>query len=114
MPVGIITVQVAGNPDGVFTARFTGVEGWQGQNDFGPALRWRWVIIGGGQAGVEVGVITAARCTAKNKTGMVIAGLVGRPVQAGEPFDPAQFVGRVYTIVVQGGRIVGITPAQQQ
>lgn len=113
MPVGIITVQAAGNPDGVHSARFVGVEAWQGQNDFGPALRWQWVIVSPGYAGSEISTITAARCTPKNRTGMVIGGLAGKGIQAGEPFDAQQCVGRVYTVVIQGGKIVGVSPAPQ-
>lgn len=86
--IGVITMQAAGNPDGVFTARFVGVEPFEGQNDFGPALRWRWAALGGKHAGCEISLISAARATAKNKTGMVIGGLAGKSLQVGEPFDP--------------------------
>lgn len=112
--IGVITMQAAGNPDGVFTARFTGVEPFAGQQDFGPALRWKWAVLGGQHAGCEISLISAVRATAKNKTGMVIGGLAGKPLQVGEPFDPAQHVGKVYTVVVQAGKVVGVSVPPQQ
>lgn len=114
MAIAPIIVQASGNPDGVFLARFLDVAAWENDNEYGPALKWRWVVIAGPHNGTEISLITTAKCTPKNKCGAILAGLVGRAIQPSEPIDPSQFIGKSYTVVVQGGKITGISPPPQQ
>jgi hypothetical protein len=109
-----LTVSSGGVPVGSYLGRFVGVE--KVTNDFGDGLAWRWEIVGGPHAGQRVGRITTAQPTTKNVCGKILAGLIGKPLSAGEQFDLDGCVGKTYLLVVAEGerggtRVESVTTA---
>jgi hypothetical protein len=115
MPV--LTVSSGGVPAGSYTGTFVGVEATEAnpEKGFGPGIRWKFQIDAGAYAGQTVSRITGNTPSPKNACGMMLTGLMGRPIKEGEQIDPDTFRGKRYMIVVtasQGGgtRVEAIVP----
>ncbi len=95
----------AGVPPGAYAAKFAGYK--ETTTKKGAALLWQWTIVAGEHNGK-----TASRFTdppgmiapsPSNALGRLLAGLAGKPLTAGDSFDPNACVGKSYTIMIAGG-----------
>lgn len=109
-----LTVSSGGVPVGSYLGKFLGVE--KVTNDYGDGLSWRWEIVSGPHAGQKVGRITTPQPTTKNVCGKIVAGVIGKPLSAGEEIDLAACVSKTYLLVVTEGerggtRVESVTTA---
>jgi hypothetical protein len=86
-------------PPGQYWARFLGVEDRDDEN-YGPGLAWRFVILDGPYAGQEVSRITSLEPTKRNACGKLFQGLAGGRVADGAQLDIDSFIGREYGVVI--------------
>jgi hypothetical protein len=91
-------------PDGAYNGPFKGVEEFTLQTG---EVKWRfiWHIAGGVQQGKIAAALTDRSINPNTLAGRLIAGLLGRPLQAGENVKAAveACVGQNYLFVVQPG-----------
>lgn len=109
-----LTVSSGGVPAGSYLSKFVGVE--RITNDFGPGLVWQWEVVSGPHAGQKVTRITTVSPTPKNVCGKMLAGVIGKPLSAGEEIDLSACVGKNYLTVVAetdrgGSRVESVTSA---
>jgi hypothetical protein len=93
-----LTLSTGGVPAGSYVAKFVGVEE-TAPNQYGPGIRWNFVITAGPQAGTKISRPTGTNPTPKNQCGKLLIGVSGKSIM-GEEIDLAQYVGRNYLIVV--------------
>jgi hypothetical protein len=86
-------------PPGQYWARFLGVEDRDDEN-YGPGLVWRFIILDGVYAGQEVSRITSPEPTKKNACGKLFQGLAGGRVPNDAELDIDSFKGREYGVVI--------------
>lgn len=89
----------SGPPAGIYKATFQGVVKTD-HPEYGPGARFDWKIVGGEHDGRIASRTGKPIPSAKNCTGRIMAGLLGRAIQPGEKVSLAPLVGKVFTIVV--------------
>ena len=91
-----------GIPAGAYAAEFIGCEPFEGNVDkgYGPAVKLRFKVLAGVEAGNEGSRICAASLTLKSALGKFAVALKGSPVTAGERFNFDKFIGEKGTILV--------------
>ncbi len=106
-------------PDGSYYAKLAGIspvpektvngEVWK------PGYEFVFEVQAGPHKGVRKPVINRNPVpTDKNGLGRTIAGLIGKMPKPGEPVNLRPCVGKTYMIVVQGGKVTGISEPPQQ
>ncbi len=102
-----------GAPVGVYKAKFIGMYpmkqeagkpriGTDGK-PMGPAVEWQFEIIEATEdvpVGQLVGRITAAEPTARNSCGMILSGIIGRPLTKDDDLEPAMWANKLYQVVI--------------
>jgi hypothetical protein len=87
-------------PAGVYKAQFKGVEEMS-HPEYGPGLRFDFEIADEPNKGRRACRITSHDPTPRNAAGRMLCDLAGITPANGVSVDPADFVGRAYTIVVR-------------
>ena len=95
----LLKVGTGGPPAGTYNAKFVGVKETTHEK-WGPGLQFQWEILGGPLAGKIASRTTGTTPTQKNGCGKMLVALAGRPIIAGEEFDPQTYVGQAFMIVV--------------
>jgi hypothetical protein len=102
-----------GAPAGVYVGPFLSLDEFKGDGKprmghdgkpMGPAVEWQFEVGQGPHKGQIIGRITSAKPTAKNSCGVLLQGLVGRPLKPDEEVDVSQYVGKVYQLVVSASK----------
>ena len=93
-----LTLSSGSTPPGSYLAKFLGTEQAEA-NEFGAGIRWQFEITSGPLAGTKIGRTTGDKPTLKNACGRMLIGISGKNT-VGEPIDLAQYVGKVYLIIV--------------
>ncbi len=70
-----------------------------------PGLEWQFEITDGEHAGQIVSRITSTIPTTKNAAGVLLAGMLGRPVRPDDEIDPDTYRGQKFQIVVSPGKL---------
>jgi hypothetical protein len=93
---------ISGVPAGTYVGEFLGAECRDPQpgSDFGPALQWRFLIVGGARDGLEVSRFTGNSPTTKNACGKFLRAITGKQLSPGEVVDLDPYVGRRFNLVV--------------
>jgi hypothetical protein len=94
-------VVTGGVPEGSYLGKFVKVE--PTTNNYGEGLKWTWEIATGPQAGQFASCTTSNSPSPKNRCGKVVAGMLGRPLAAGDEFDTTTIVGQTFLILVRKG-----------
>lgn len=110
-----VVVQQGRNPDGMHPGDFAGVEPNPKQRpDYAPSLIARFRIPAGHPlAGTMLSDFYPQKVTPDNKTGRLLTGLLGRPLQPNEKIGFSQFLGQRFIVTVQNTKIVSVTRAPQ-
>ncbi len=87
-------------PVGAYSAIYQGCEDFDGDAQFGPAVRLKFVCVGGDVDGRETDVLASKRLTSKSKLAKFVTALAGRPLTRGEKVDLDSFKGVNVLIVV--------------
>lgn len=93
-----LTLSSGSTPPGSYLAKFVGIEQSEA-NEYGTGFRWQFEIASGPLAGTKIGRTTGDKPTLKNACGKMLTGISGRNA-VGETIDLAQYVGKVYLIIV--------------
>jgi hypothetical protein len=106
-------------PDGSYYARLLGISPVPEKTVNGEVWKagWEFVfeIVTGPHKGSRKTVINRNPVpTDKNGLGRTVAGLLGRMPAPGEPVNLGGCVGRTYLLVVQGGKVTGLSEPPQQ
>ncbi len=89
----------SGPPPGVYRAVFQGVTRTE-HPEYGAGARFDFKVVGGEHDGRTASRTGKPTPSAKNATGRLMAGLLGRAIQPGEKVSLAPLVGKTFTIVV--------------
>jgi hypothetical protein len=87
-------------PIGVYDAKFVGIERTT-HPEFGDGLRFEWCITGGKCDGKSAYRTTGTTPTPRNGAGKMLAALAGATATDGLAIDADEFIGRLYTVVVE-------------
>jgi len=68
--------------------------------DAGPSFAWEFEVASGEHAGKSASAWTPTRLTSQNNLGKLIARMLGRPMRSGEEIDIDEFLGHLYSIIV--------------
>lgn len=103
-----------GVPVGTYRAEFLGLKKNQ-HPQFGDGLEWSFRIKGGGFDGKLASRTTATTIGPTNSAGVLLAGMLGRPLQTGEKANLASMKGEMFQVVVEtntgkGTRIASARP----
>lgn len=91
-------VKAAGAPVGHHSATFSDAfEMPESDNGYGPAMKLVWTL----DDGQEATRICSIQPTAKNATGKLLAGLLGRQLEPNADWDITPCIGQKYLIVVE-------------
>ena len=90
-----------GPPPGNYRAEFTGAEPFEGNTEFGPAVRLGWRILDGDYAEEEASRICSAKLSGKSNLSKFAVALKGGSLEAGEEFDFDAYVGSSGSIVCE-------------
>ena len=91
-------VKVAGAPAGHHSATFTDAfEMPPSDNGYGPAMKLVWTL----DDGTEASRICGIQPTARNATGKLLSGLLGRQLEPNADWDITPCIGQRYLIVVE-------------
>lgn len=93
-----LTLSSGSTPPGSYLAKFLGTEQAEA-NEYGAGIRWSFEIVNGPLAGTKIGRTTGDKPTVRNACGKMLTGISGRAT-VGETVDLAQYIGKVYLIVV--------------
>jgi hypothetical protein len=110
-----LQVSHGGAPAGTYLAQFVGVD-TTNSNDFGPGLRWKFIVTQGELVGRMLSRVTGDKPTPANSCGKLLAGMLGQPLIVDKELDPDQFIGRSFLVVVAPSktgqtRIEAVIPA---
>jgi hypothetical protein len=94
-----LTVKPGAVPPGSYRAHLAAVESTQ-HDQYGPGLRFVFVVADGLFAGLEAGRTTGCVPTPRNALGRLLAGLLGRNLTIDEDVELEELIGRDYLIVV--------------
>jgi len=105
-----------GVPVGAYQGDFVGVEPIE--NEHGPGYKWCFRVTVGEHKGGTPCRITDRKVRPTTAWGRMLSALAGRTISQGEDVNPAQFVGKPYTIVVEttksgGTRVATVAPIKQ-
>jgi len=105
-----------GVPVGAYQGEFVGVENIE--NEHGLGYKWSLRITVGEYKGYIPCRITDRKVRPTTACGRMLSALAGRTISQGESVDPAQFVGKTYTIIVEatksgGTRVATVAPIKQ-
>ena len=87
-------------PVGAYSAIYQGAEDFDGESKYGPAVRLKFLIVGGEQDGQETDCLCTKRLTTKSKLTKFVAALKGGPLEKGETVDLDEFKGANVLLVV--------------
>lgn len=96
---GSTTVRTSGCPAGTYSCVFNGafeLPPKKDGNDYGPAIILKFKD----DKGNEPSAIVAAQPTLKNRTGVILKGMLGRDLQPDEAIDWQQFEGQRFVVMV--------------
>ncbi len=93
------TIKSSDVPQGVYKAKFVGVERTT-HPEYGGGLKFEWEIVEGKLAGKSTYRTTGDNPTPRNIAGKVLSALVGAKAADGLSVDPDRYIGRLYTVVV--------------
>jgi hypothetical protein len=117
--MAILKVTSGSIPVGQYRATFEGVEEQPAnvQKGYAAGLRWKFKVVSGPHAGLATSRVTGATPSPANACGKILSGLVGRAIKEEEEFDPDQYRGRKYLVIVeaaQGGgtRVAAVVPGE--
>ena len=97
-PIRSGKVKVAGAPVGHHSATFTDAfEMPPSDNGYGPAMKLVWTL----EDGSEATRICSLQPTARNATGKLLAGLLGRQLEPNSDWDIGPCIGQKYLVVVE-------------
>jgi hypothetical protein len=104
--MAILTVSAGGVPIGNYTGRFAGTEEVppNPEKNYGPGLRWKWIIDAGPYDGQPVSRVTTTAPTFKNACGKMLSGLLARALKDCEQIDLDALRGKRYMLVVAAGQ----------
>lgn len=68
--------------------------------DAGPSFAWEFEVQQGEHAGKAASAWTPTRLTSQNNLGKLIARMLGRPMRSGEEIDIDEFIGNLFSIIV--------------
>ena len=95
----ILRVRPAGPPPGSYEVTFRGVEQTPA-GQYGPGLRWLFLISAGPLAGQTASRITGVSPTTGNACGKMLRAVAGRTIGLGDEIDLAGLIGRQFLAVV--------------
>jgi hypothetical protein len=104
-----------GPPAGFYKGTFHAVDTTE-HEEFGPGVKFDFLIIEGEYKGEHATRITSNVPTPKNAAGRMISGITGETLVPGRNVDLAPFIGREYLIQVEntangnGTRIASVMP----
>ena len=99
-------VEEHGLPDGVYPGIFTGIEEWEGQNQYGPACFLIFRLTDGEHRGKVEKMICSMEMKPNKPLYRMAEGLKGKPLIVGERFNFADFVSVNGAIEVRDRKIV--------
>lgn len=97
--VDFVVSESSGPPANIYKATFVGVTKTT-HPEYGDGARFDWKVVGGEHDGKTASRTCKPSPSAKNVTGKLMAGLLGRAINPGEKVNLAACIGKVYTIVV--------------
>jgi len=68
--------------------------------DAGPSFAWEFEVADGEHVGKSASAWTPTRLTSQNNLGKLISRMLGRPMRSGEEIDLDDFIGKLYSIIV--------------
>jgi hypothetical protein len=107
-----------GAPQGLYRAKFLGVEP-KDHPEYGPGCEWQFEILEGDYRGKVVTRTTGTEPSLKNACGRMLTQLTGGAIAIEQEFDPADYVGRAYQVMVEsnstgnGTRVGTVMPINQ-
>ena len=90
-------------PPGQYTARLRERKEMPASQKFpdaGPSFAWEFEVVAGEQLGKSASAWTPTRLTSQNNLGKLVSRMLGRPMRSGEEIDLDDFVGQIYSIIV--------------
>lgn len=90
-------------PPGQYTARLRERKEMPASQKFpdaGPSFAWEFEVVAGEHAGKSASAWTPTRLTSQNNLGKLISRMLGRPMRSGEEIDLDDFMGKIYSIIV--------------
>jgi hypothetical protein len=68
--------------------------------DAGPSFAWEFEVADGEHVGKSASAWTPTRLTSQNNLGKLVSRMLGRPMRSGEEIDLDDFIGKLYSIIV--------------
>ena len=112
-------LKVKGCPTGQYVGEFLGAEEKEAEGDFGPALIWKFLIVGGAMDGQTATRFTGDSPTAKNACGKMLRAITGCELKAGSEVDLEKHVGKRFHLLVEdapsgnGTRVASAVPVNE-
>lgn len=110
----ILKISAGSVPPGFYSTKFAGVEAVN-NGQFGPGLKFKFVIARGPLVGQTVSRTTGCTPSQKNNLGKLLSGMLGRTLNVDEEVDVDDLLGREFMVVVGvsengGSRVESATP----
>lgn len=90
-------------PPGQYTARLRERKEMPASQKFpdaGPSFAWEFEVVAGEHVGKSSSAWTPTRLTSQNNLGKLVSRMLGRPMRSGEEIDLDDFLGKIYSIIV--------------